>query len=142
MFPINFLADSTCEEQLNMKGWNLRVVLVAVLLMSIAFTLDADAQQGIRRFQCTGYVNGISSQAWLEITPGGIYEGPGVAGRIHNQFADYTFYGTLHGGTEGFVSVVELRTGARIDRVWIGLSQVGFALRTEDGATYGFQCQM
>ena len=78
----------------------------------------------------------VASQALLEITPGGVYtEGPGVAGRISNQVADYTFSGTLFGGTEGFVSLVELRTGARIDRVWIGVSQAGFALRTEDGAS-------
>jgi hypothetical protein len=125
-----------------MNQHNLRVLLAAALLTATAFATDADAQQGIRRFQCAGYVSGVPSQALLEITPGGLYtEGPGVAGRIRNQFADYMFSGTLFGGTEGFVSLVELGTGARIDRVWIGLSQAGFALRTEDGAIYGFQCQ-
>jgi hypothetical protein len=125
-----------------MNDRNLRVLLAAALLMVTAFTMHADAQQRIRRFQCTGYVNRAPSQALLEITPGGFYtEGPGVAGRIRNQFTDYTFSGTLFGGTEGFVSLVELRTGARIDRVWIGLSQAGFALRTEDGAVYAFQCR-
>ena len=124
-----------------MNDRNLRVLLAAALLMVTAFATDADAQQGIRRFQCTGFVTGVPSQALLEITPGGFYtEGPAVAG-ILNQFADYTFNGILFGGTEGFVSLVELRTGARIDRVWIGLSQAGFALRTEDGAMYAFQCR-
>jgi len=127
---------------MNDRNLNLRVLLVAALLMVIAFAMDADAQLGIGRFQCTGYVTGVPSQALLEITPGGLYsEGATVAGRILNQFADYTFTGTLFGGAEGFVSLVELRTGARIDRVWIGLSQAGFALRTLDGAIYGFQCQ-
>jgi hypothetical protein len=129
-----------------MNDRNLRVLLTAAFLMVTAFPMDADAQQGMRRFQCTGYVTGVLSQALLEITPGGLYtEGPGVAGRIGNQFTDYTFSGTLFGGTEGFVSLVELRTGARIDRVWIGvwigLSQAGFALRTEDGAMYAFECR-
>lgn len=118
------------------------VRLAAVLLMAIAFATDVDAQQATRHFKCAGYVNGVASEALLEITPGGIYtEGPGVAGLIRNPFAEYTFEGTLFGGTEGYVSLVELRTGARIDRVWIGMSQAGFALRTEDGATYQFQFQ-
>jgi hypothetical protein len=125
-----------------MKDHNLRLLFGAAWLMVTAFAMDADAQQGIRRFQCTGYVTGVPSQALLEITPGGFYtEGPGVAGRIRNQFTDYTFSGILFGGTEGFVSLVELRTGVRIDRVWIGLSQDGFALRTEDGAMYAFLCR-
>ena len=63
-----------------------------------------------------------------------------MAGQIRNQFTDYTFSGTLFGGIEGFVSLLDLRTGERIDRVWIGLSQAGFALRTEDGEIYAFQC--
>jgi hypothetical protein len=89
-----------------------------------------------------GYVNGVLTQASLEITPGGLYtEGPGVAGRIRNHFADYLFSGTLFGGTEGFVSMVEGGTGNRLDRVWIGVNLVGFALRTEEGAVYAFQFQ-
>jgi len=126
-------------------GTNKRTLIVqlaAVLLTAIAFATVIDAQQDTRHFQCVGYVNGVASQALLEIRPGGREtEGPGVAGSISNPFADYTFNGTLFGGTEGFVSLVELRTGARIDRVWIGLSQAGFALRTEDGALYEFQFQ-
>ena len=125
-----------------MKVYGLRVLLAAVFLMAIEFAMDADAQQGVRRFKCTGNVTGVPSKAMLEITPGGLYtEGPGVAGRISNQFADYTFNGILFGGTEGFVSMVELRTRSRIDRVWIGLGAGGFALRTEDGAIYAFQCK-
>ena len=125
-----------------MNGCNRRSLLATALLLVAAFPLDAEAQYTIRRFQCAGSITGVSSQALLEITPGGLHnEGPGVAGRIRNQFADYMFSGTLFGGIEGFVSLVELRTGERIDRVWIGLSQTGFALRTEDGATYVFRCQ-
>jgi hypothetical protein len=121
---------------------NIGALLAAALLMVAASAPDADAQQNIRRFQCIGSVTGVPSQALLEVTPGGLYtEGPGVAGQIRNQFADYTFSGTLFGGTEGFVSLVERRTGARIDQVWIGLSQIGLALRTEDGAMYMFQCR-
>jgi hypothetical protein len=87
-----------------------------------------------------GNVNGVLTLASLEITPGGLYtDGPGVAGRIRNQFADYLFSGTLFGGTEGFVSMVEGRTKIRMDRVWIGVNLVGFALRIEEGAVYAFQ---
>ena len=119
-----------------------RAALVAALPMVTAFATSADAQQGTRYLQCAGYINGIKSQALLEVTAGGIYtEGPGVAGQISNQFADYTFTGTVFGASEGYVSLVERRSGERIDRVWIGFSQAGFALRSEDGATYAFQCQ-
>jgi len=125
-----------------MNGRSPSMLLALALLLVVAFATGANAQQGVRRFQCSGYVTGVLSQALLEITPGGFYtEGPGVAGWIRNKFADYTLSGTLFGTTEGFVSLVEQRTRARIDRVWIGLSEAGFALRTEDGAIYGFQCQ-
>jgi hypothetical protein len=106
---------------------------MASLLMT-----SADAQN----YRCAGTINGVPSQVLLEVTPGGIYtEGPGVAGQISNQFADYMFTGTVFGATEGYVSLVERRTGERIDRVWIGFSQAGFTLRSEDGATYSFHCQ-
>lgn len=119
-----------------------KMLLAVALLMVATFAADAIAQQGVRRFQCTGKVTDVMSKASLEVAPGGFYtEGPGVAGQISNQFADYTFSGILFGGTEGFVSMVEIRTGSRIDRVWIGLSAAGFALRTEDGAIYAFQCK-
>jgi hypothetical protein len=118
------------------------LLLAMAMFVTSAPSTDAGAQQGIRRFQCAGNVTGVPSEAVLEITPGGLYtEGPGVAGRIRNQLADYSFSGTLFGGTEGFVSLVELRTRVRIDRVWIGLGQAGFALRTEDGAMYAFECR-
>ena len=94
------------------------------------------------RLQCAGFINGVAGQASLEITPGGLYkEGPGVAGQIGNQFVNYVLSGTLFGGAEGFMLLVDLRTGERIDRVWIGWSQLGFALRTEDGTVYPFQCR-
>jgi hypothetical protein len=125
-----------------MKDCGSKKLLAVALLMALGFATIADAQQHVPRAQCTGNVTGIPSKALIEVTPGGRYtEGPGVAGRISNQFADYTFNGILFGGTEGFVSLVELRTGARIDRVWIGVSAAGFALRTEDGAIYTFQCK-
>jgi len=118
------------------------VLFAAVLLIVTASATVADAQQGLRRFQCAGHVTGVPSDALLEITPGGLYtEGPGVAGWIRNQFAAYGFNGRLFGGFEGFVSLVELRTGERIDRLWIGLSQAGLTLRTEDSAIYTFQCR-
>ena len=119
-----------------------RALFVVALLIVTASTTDAGAQQGVLRVECAGYINGVASQASLEVTPGAVYkDGPGVAGRIENQFANYLFSGTLFGGIEGFVQLVELRTGERIDRVWIGWSQSGFALRTEDGAVYPFQCR-
>jgi hypothetical protein len=105
------------------------------------FPIDANAQQGAQRVQCAGYINGIPTRALLEVTPGGLHtEGPGVAGQLSNQVAQYLFNGTLFGGNTGFVSLVELRTNERIDRVWIGLGQSGFALRTEDGAVHEFRC--
>src|SRR5262249_16647149 len=93
----------------------------SALLVAAILTTGLDAQ-GTRRFQCSGYINGVSSEALLEVAPGGLYtEGPGVAGRIRNRFADYSFSGILFGGTQGFVSLVELRTRERIHRVWIGV---------------------
>jgi hypothetical protein len=112
--------------------------VTARVLALCALAASADAQQ---RFMCGGDVSGVPSQAMLEVTPGGLYtEGPGVAGWIRNQFAEYSFSGTLHGGNEGYVSLVGHHSGERIDRVWIGVSAAGFALRTEDGAMYAFQC--
>src|SRR5687767_3406990 len=94
------------------------VQLSTALVTAAIFGTSVNGQEGLRRFQCSGYVNGVASEALLEVAPGGLYtEGPGVAGRIRNRFADYTFNGTLFGGTQGFVSLVELRTRARIDRV-------------------------
>lgn len=116
--------------------------LVVTLFLASALSTEIYAQQGARYYRCMGNINGVPSQAVLEISPGGIYtEGPGVAGRISNQYADYTFSGTLFGGNEGFVSMVEQRSRTRLDRIWIGLSQFGFTLRTEDGAMYSFRCQ-
>lgn len=116
-----------------------RTALVFAILA--ALLTNAYSQQRTRQYQCVGYINGVASQALIEISPGGLYtEGPGVAGMIRNQFANYSFTGTLFGTSEGYVSLVEQQRGERIDRVWIGVSQVGFALRTEDGATYQFQC--
>ena len=118
---------------------HLRLLLLATLAASSSVT---SAHGQARQFQCTGDVGGIPGRAVLEVTPGGTYtEGPGVAGSITTDSAAYLFSGTLFGGTEGYVSLVEQTTGERIDRVWIGVSQSGFALRTEDGATYAFQCQ-
>jgi hypothetical protein len=133
---------ATAESRWLVDKYDLRTSFAAALVMVVASTTDAGAQQGVLRVECAGYVNGVASQASLEITPGAVHkDGPGVAGRIENQFANYLFNGTLFGGAEGFVQLVELRTGERIDRVWIGWSQLGFALRTEDGAVYPFQCR-
>ncbi len=83
----------------------------------------------------------MTNQAMLEIARGRRYtEGPGVAGRIGSSFADYLFSGTLFGGNEGFVSLVERYAGTRVDRVWIGVNRAGFVLRTERGDVYAFQC--
>jgi hypothetical protein len=125
-----------------MNNRGLGFLFSAVLPIVVTSITVAGAQQSLRRFQCTGDVSGVPSEASIEITAGGIYtEGPDVAGSIRNQFAAYGFNGRLFGGVEGFVSLVELRTGERIDRVWIGVSHIGFALRTEDGAMYTFQCR-
>jgi len=117
-------------------------VLLAGLAVLVAYPQEhAQAQYGARTYQCIGMIGGVRSAAVLQITPGGgMGGGPYVAGEIQNQVTRYSFTGELFGGVEGFVSMVELTTGQRIDRVWIGLSQAGFALRTEDGALYPFTC--
>ena len=121
-----------------MSPRNFKAHLIVPVLLVSTLVEDAIAQT----FQCNGNVAGIQSQSSLEVTPAGYWSaGPGVAGRSHNQNADYLFSGTLFGDTEGFVDAVELRTKARIERVWIGLSQTGFTLRTEDGWLSQFQCQ-
>lgn len=121
-----------------MNARNFKVHFMVSLLVVSAPAADAIAQT----FRCSGNVAGIPSQSSLEVTPGGLWkEGPSVAGRIQNQRAEYLFNGILFGGSEGFVDAVELRTGARFERVWIGLSQAGYTLRTEDGWVSQFQCQ-
>jgi hypothetical protein len=47
----------------------------------------------------------------------------------------------MFGGVQGYVSLVDVRTGQRIDRVWIGLNQSGFVLRIDGGVAYAFSCQ-
>jgi hypothetical protein len=112
--------------------------LAAALLTIITFATNAAAEMA--QYQAIGYVNGVPTEAFLEILGGAAYvEGPTVSGRIRNQFADYTFTGRLFGGDEGYIMLTALHTNERIDRVWIGVNQAGFALRTEDGTMYHFR---
>lgn len=114
--------------------------LLPVFASSALHTQAAQAQARTVTYQCRGNIGGVLSAAIIEIQPGGMYGGPYVAGRIQNNVASYTFTGELFGGNEGYVALVDLNTGARIDRVWIGIGNGGFALRTEDGTQYAFNC--
>lgn len=100
----------------------------------------ASAQSGPHTYPCRGDIDGVASQASLQIEAGGYRTGPFVAGSIRNRSASYSFDGELFGGNLGYVSLVENPGGQRRDRVWIGFSQAGFTLRTEDGAAHTFNC--
>lgn len=98
------------------------------------------AQSSRNVYQCQGSINQVASSATLQIEQGGYRGGPYVAGSISNRITSYTFNGELFGGTEGYISLLEIPGGQRIDRVWIGIGQSGFVLRTEDGAVFRFSC--
>ena len=94
--------------------------------------------------QCSGIINGVASQATLQIErvhAGTQFQRSYVAGVIRNPNAHYTFQGELFGGNEGFISLVEHRTGERIDRVYIGAVPGGFMIRAENSAPHSFRCQ-
>ena len=113
---------------------------VAILLsLSMAVSNYALAQQAMT-YRCQGSIGGVLSAAIIEVQPGGSYGGPYVAGRIQNNVAAYTFTGELFGGNEGYIALVDSRTGERIDRVWIGIANGGFALVTQEGTRYSFRC--
>lgn len=113
-----------------------------VVAASFALGCGAATAQSVQYWNCAGPINGVASQAVLELAVGGHWvDGPPVAGEIRNSQTGYTFNGRMFGGVQGYVSLVDVRTGQRIDRVWIGLSQSGFSLRTEDGSVYSFSCQ-
>ena len=96
----------------------------------------AAAQQAMR---CVGLVGGVQSQSTIEFqrTPNTIY----VAGMIQNQFAGYLFNGEMFGVTEGFISLVDQRTGERIERVYIALTPSGYMIRPERSAEQHFDCR-
>jgi hypothetical protein len=139
--PERIRLHATCREELSISytGGSAAERMTARALALCDFAASADAQQ---RFVCDGEVSGVpTSQAMLELTPDGLYnDGPGVAGWIRNQFAQYSFSGIMYSGNEGYVALAGHHSGERIHRVWIGVSATGFALRTEDGAVYSFLC--
>jgi hypothetical protein len=96
----------------------------------------AAAQQAMR---CVGLVGGVQSQSTIEFqrTPNTIY----VTGMIQNQFAGYLFNGEMFGVTEGFISLVDQRTGERIERVYIALTPSGYMIRPERSAEQHFDCR-
>ncbi len=118
------------------QGFKLRSAVAA-----IAVCLSGTALADMQTFHCKGQINGVTTGAVLQIEAGGFYAGPFVGGRLQNAHASYQFNGELFGGSQGYVSLVESPGGARIDRVWIGIGNGGFALRTEDGAFYAFNCR-
>ena len=96
----------------------------------------AAAQQTMR---CRGVVSGVQSQSTIQFqrTPNTIY----VEGMIQNQFASYLFNGEMFGVTQGFISLVEQRTGERIERVYIALTPSGYMIRPERSAEQYFDCR-
>ena len=121
---------------------SLAIIIAAGLAAAPA--LAQPAGQLITR-QCVGSINGVPSQSTIQFevlhgtTPfAKVY----IAGEIQNPYASYSFKGELNNNTEGFVSLLETRTNERIDRVYIGLMQSGYALRPL-GANdaYAFACQ-
>jgi hypothetical protein len=112
--------------------------LLSSLAIVAALTVPPPAAaQTVMR--CVGIVGGVQSQSAIQFerTPNTIY----VAGMIQNQFASYLFRGEMFGGTQGFVSLVEQRTGERIDRVFIALTPSGYMIRPERSAEQHFECR-
>lgn len=119
----------------------MRHLAAAGALAAMTFAASGAEAQRLSTYQCVGNINGVRSAAVVQVEPGGNWGGPYVAGQIRNQYAGYHFTGELFGGTEGYVSLVDAVSGQRIDRVWIGVTQGGFMLVTEDGSRYPFSCR-
>ena len=47
----------------------------------------------------------------------------------------------MFGVTEGFISLVDQRTGERIERVYIALTPAGYLIRPERSAEQHFDCR-
>ena len=124
-----------------MKRLLAATALVAATALATASLATGVRAQGVHTYQCVGNINGVRSQAVVQVEGGGTYGGPYVAGQIQNPYTAYHFTGELFGGTEGYVSLVEAGSGQRIDRVLIGVTNSGFVLATEDGARYPFSCR-
>ena len=115
-----------------MRASLLSGLAIAALAMSAA---PAHAQA----MRCVGMVGGVQSQSAIQFerTPNTIY----VAGMIQNQFASYLFNGEMFGRTEGYITLVDQRTGERIDRVYIALTPTGYMIRAERSAEQHFECR-
>jgi hypothetical protein len=112
-------------------SWFLRAVVAGVTLAAASARAEAT--------RCVGLVGGVESESTIQFqrTPHTTY----VAGAIENQFASYLFNGEMFGGTEGYVSLVDQRSGARVDRVYIALTESGFMVRAERSAPQYFDCR-
>jgi hypothetical protein len=113
--------------------------LLGSLVVAAAVTAAAPASAQAQAMQCVGLVGGVQSQSAIrfERTPNTIF----VAGLIRNQFASYLFSGEMFGGNEGFISLVDERTGERIERVYIALTAAGYMIRAERSAEQHFDCR-
>ena len=89
--------------------------------------------------QCAGTINGIASQSVIQLERANqsIY----VAGTIQNAFASYTFNGEMFGGVEGFIILIDMRTGERNDRVYIAMVPGGYLIQPEGSPPYTFACR-
>jgi hypothetical protein len=112
----------------------------ALLLSGLAIAAAAiSAPAAAQAMRCVGLVGGVQSQSAIQFerTPNTIY----VAGMIQNQFASYLFNGEMFGGNQGFISLVDQRTGERIERVYIALTPSGYMIRAERSAEQYFDCR-
>ena len=118
--------------------------LMLVAMLGSATVTAAQPGGGMTTMQCAGIINGVHSQAVVQVErihAGTQFQRSFVTGVIQNPNAHYTFQGELFGATEGFISLVEHRTGERIDRVYIGAVPGGFMIRAENSAPHTFRCQ-
>src|SRR5262245_53371450 len=114
----------------------MRASLLSGLAIALMMSSAPAAAQAMR---CVGLVGGVQSQSAIQFerTPNTSY----VAGMIQNQFASYLFNGEMFGETEGFISLVDRRSGERIERVYIALTPSGYMIRAERSAEQYFDCR-
>ncbi len=107
--------------------------------LAVAAVVTAASPAAAQAMRCVGLVGGVQSQSAIQFerTPNTIY----VAGMIQNQFASYLFNGEMFGGNQGFINLVDQRTGERIERVYIALTPSGYMIRPERSAEQHFDCR-
>ena len=123
--------------------WLLGAVSAMVLLGS-ATPSSAQPAGPVMTMRCAGDVGGVVSHATVHVErlhAGTHMQRSFVSGVIQNPHVLYQFQGELFGNNEGFISLVERRSGDRMDRVYIGAVAGGFMIRAENSAPHVFRCQ-